>query len=155
MGKSEYAEKFKSPKWQRKRLEVMKRDNFKCQICGNSEDTLNVHHICYYDEPWDVDDSYLITLCETCHAHEHNNKHIYNAIQSLRDSGVTTFEIMHIIDSIATFMSCNQHLIVDILDFMQEKTGCNVLPKNRYDCIKRIADRREQINKELWEEAEK
>lgn len=64
-----YAEKLRDPRWQRKRLEVMQRDNFCCTWCGNGEVTLNVHHH-YYTKgksPWDYDDSALTTLCEDCH----------------------------------------------------------------------------------------
>ena len=39
-----YSEKLKDPRWQKKRLEIMDRDNFICQLCGDSETTLNVHH---------------------------------------------------------------------------------------------------------------
>ena len=40
----DYNEQLKPPKWQRKRLEIMERDNFQCQCCFNKEKTLNVHH---------------------------------------------------------------------------------------------------------------
>lgn len=33
MSKS-YAEKFKDPRWQKKRLKIMERDNWKCCECG-------------------------------------------------------------------------------------------------------------------------
>lgn len=64
-----YSEKLKSPKWQRKRLEIMKRDKFKCVKCGDEETTLNVHHKVYHDglEPWEYENSDLATLCEDCH----------------------------------------------------------------------------------------
>ena len=61
-----YQEQIKSPKWQRRRLEILNRDNFTCQICGCQEKTLNVHHLMYdkNKEIWDYDDWQLITLCE-------------------------------------------------------------------------------------------
>ena len=64
-----YFEKLKDPRWQRKRLEIMQRDEFVCKICYDGESTLNVHH-CYYGkkrDPWDYDDDHLMTLCEECH----------------------------------------------------------------------------------------
>lgn len=64
-----YAEKLKDPRWQRKRLEVMQRDEFACTECFDAESTLNVHHH-YYEKgknPWDYPDDALTTLCETCH----------------------------------------------------------------------------------------
>jgi hypothetical protein len=67
--KKSYSEKLKHPKWQRKRLEIMQRDDFKCKLCNDSETTLNVHHYEYgQGEPWDIEDSKLITTCEHCHS---------------------------------------------------------------------------------------
>lgn len=62
-----YSDKLKDPRWQKRRLKTFERDNWRCQLCGDSETTLNVHHIKYGKEPWDVPDEYLITLCEHCH----------------------------------------------------------------------------------------
>lgn len=64
-----YAEKLKNPKWQRKRLEVLKRDKWRCKKCGDKETTLHVHHKSYEGgkEPWDYDNSTLTTLCQDCH----------------------------------------------------------------------------------------
>jgi len=56
-----YAEKLKDPRWQRKRLEVMKRADFACENCGDRESTLNVHHG-YYEpglDPWEYSDNAL------------------------------------------------------------------------------------------------
>ena len=62
-----YSEKLRDPRWQRKRLEIMERDNFKCQDCGSETETLNVHHYAYSREPWDAKSSDLETVCEICH----------------------------------------------------------------------------------------
>ena len=69
-----YKEQYLHPKWQRKRLEVLQRDDFKCTKCGDSENTLHVHHIEYKrnTDIWDYPDENLITLCETCHAEIHS-----------------------------------------------------------------------------------
>lgn len=68
MSKKTYSEKLKHPKWQRKRLEIMNRDNFKCKLCNDTETTLNVHHLSYSEgEPWDIENNQLITLCQECH----------------------------------------------------------------------------------------
>lgn len=66
-----YYEALKSPKWQKKRLEIMERDNFKCRKCGDKDTTLNVHHLEYGKgkKPWDYDNFKLITLCQDCHQH--------------------------------------------------------------------------------------
>lgn len=71
-----YAEKLKDPKWQRKRLEILSRDSFTCQYCGNTETTLHVHHrtYSYGKDPWDYADTNFITLCEKCHEMEEGFK---------------------------------------------------------------------------------
>lgn len=65
-----YSEKLNDPHWQKKRLEIFERDDWKCQACKDSETTLHVHHIVYQNnkEPWDIDNEFLITYCEDCHS---------------------------------------------------------------------------------------
>lgn len=68
MSKS-YYEMLKDPRWQRRRLEIMQRAEFKCEHCGNEEKTLNIHHA-YYEKglaPWEYPDESLHCLCEDCH----------------------------------------------------------------------------------------
>lgn len=67
-----YSEKLKDPRWQKKRLEILERDEWNCQICHDSESTLVVHHRRYLPgvEPWDYTDALLVTLCEDCHESE-------------------------------------------------------------------------------------
>lgn len=68
-----YSEKLKDPRWQRKRLEIFERDSWLCQSCGRPDITLQVHHLKYLKdtEPWDYENSFLITYCEVCHETEH------------------------------------------------------------------------------------
>ena len=49
---SVYHDLLKHPKWQRKRLEIMQRDNFECKCCFSTEIELNVHHFNYAETPW-------------------------------------------------------------------------------------------------------
>lgn len=69
-----YADQIKSPKWQKKRLEILKRDEFTCQECGNTELQLHVHHKHYNKgaEIWNYKGWELTTLCENCHFEKHN-----------------------------------------------------------------------------------
>jgi len=67
---SDYDEKLKDPRWQRKRLKILERDGWACQQCGCRDD-LHVHHRVYYGDPWEAPDESLITLCERCHEAEH------------------------------------------------------------------------------------
>ncbi len=62
-----YSKKLRDPRWQKKRLEVLERDNWKCKKCGDDKHELHVHHLRYSGEPWDVELEDLDTLCALCH----------------------------------------------------------------------------------------
>lgn len=63
-----YAERLKHPKWQKRRLEILHRDEFTCQLCGDTDSTLHIHHKVYRKcEIWEYKDNELITYCELCH----------------------------------------------------------------------------------------
>ena len=64
-----YGEKLLDPRWQKKRLEVLQRDEFECKRCFTNNNILNVHHLRYVKghEPWEYVDIDLITLCQLCH----------------------------------------------------------------------------------------
>lgn len=70
-----YSEKLRDPRWQRKRLEVLQRENFKCQHCYAADKTLNVHHTIYRKgaAPWEYEDRLLMVLCEDCHRNWHSH----------------------------------------------------------------------------------
>jgi hypothetical protein len=65
-----YSEKLRDPRWQRKRLEVLNRDDFTCQCCGADDKTLHVHHGYYKRNamPWEYPAGSLWVLCAECHA---------------------------------------------------------------------------------------
>lgn len=72
MNKEEYLQLLKDGRWQRKRLVIMQRDDFKCRDCGTTND-LNVHHLRYLigRKPWEYENTDLITLCGDCHKKWH------------------------------------------------------------------------------------
>jgi hypothetical protein len=63
----------------------MDRDGFKCLWCHEkTESPLNVHHLIYARNPWDVPDDMLITLCEGHHGDfEKAKKDITRSVSSL------------------------------------------------------------------------
>lgn len=69
MNKKSYSELLKDPRWQKKRLEILNRDNFTCQLCTDTQTELHVHHLEYVDGkcPWEVENYHLITYCKHCH----------------------------------------------------------------------------------------
>lgn len=68
-----YSENLKDPRWQKKRLEIMQRDNFTCQCCGDESTELHVHHKRYSSQlmVWEYDESELTTICKHCHKFIH------------------------------------------------------------------------------------
>jgi hypothetical protein len=74
------------------RMQVIKRDNRRCRICGRRPDddtdiVLHVHHIHPWNEGGVTDPSNLITLCHTCHngLMPHKDKELYSYISSGSD----------------------------------------------------------------------
>lgn len=73
-----YRELLFDKRWMEKRANIIKRDQYKCAICG-ATDRLTVHHKQYHFNlrtkkkcaPWEYDDKYLVTLCESCHKRGH------------------------------------------------------------------------------------
>lgn len=65
---AEYAEMLKDPRWQKKRLQILERDNWTCRDTGKTDEQLQVHH-CWYAKgpPWETPDEYLLTLCKSAH----------------------------------------------------------------------------------------
>jgi len=71
-----YAEQIKSPKWQKKRLEILNLHGFKCEDCGSETKTLNVHHRFYLKgrKIYEYDNDVFQVLCEECHSKIHEKK---------------------------------------------------------------------------------
>ncbi len=91
---SEYFEKLKDPRWQRKKSWIMERDDFTCRHCGEKDKTLVVHHG-YYEfkkEPWEYENGSLLTLCGACHDSAEilrcDGKKVFGFLTNLRDSEI-------------------------------------------------------------------
>lgn len=136
-----YSEQLKSPKWQKKRLEIMQRDNFTCQLCGDKETTLNVHHInyIYSKKCWEYKNKELITLCEHCHKEVEILKKDYkiNNIEKISIYKSTEWEnnlrIMFISVGfliIKIYNSIDKLVVsLDFIDFVELKTISNMISK--------------------------
>lgn len=77
---------YKSRKWQRKRIDILQRDNYECQWCKQQgkvvskyDTTLIVHHVTELKDRPDLkmEDSNLITVCFNCH--EIHHERIFNS----------------------------------------------------------------------------
>lgn len=63
-----YPEKLRDPRWQKKRLEILQRDGWKCVICHAADKELQVHHAVYRRlDPWAYPDYCYQSLCRDCH----------------------------------------------------------------------------------------
>jgi len=74
---SNLSSQLRDRRWQKRRLEILSRDNFTCCMCGSTDNTeqLHVHHLVYKRSLpiWEYPDNALITLCATCHTERIEN----------------------------------------------------------------------------------
>ena len=115
-----YSEKLKDPRWQKKRLEIMERDGFACQSCGDNESTLNVHHCRYVTgkNPWEYDNLSLTTLCEPCHEMQHEMEDEWKdqIIEVFKICGYCCREIYSIRSDIFSLANkCGRGKLIEIL----------------------------------------
>lgn len=70
-----FKEQYKDKRWEKKRLEILRRDKWHCRACNATKVMLDVHHL-YYDmgnKVWEYEDEALVTLCRNCHAKIHTD----------------------------------------------------------------------------------
>lgn len=82
MNKMTYREQLLHPNWQRKRLEILQRDGFACQLCCEDQSTLHVHHKQYAKGrmAWEYPADELVTLCEECHETMHAQNDLLRSV---------------------------------------------------------------------------
>lgn len=103
-----YSELLKDPRWQRKRLEILNRDGFRCQSCMDDENTLHIHHTKYGNGmPWEVPNDWLVTLCECCHKREEDLKSA-DLYKDLAECGLTRRNIELLVQHVSFLMKKNR-----------------------------------------------
>jgi hypothetical protein len=115
-----YSDKLKDPRWQKKRLEILNRDEFTCQYCSSNENTLHVHHKYYIPEanPWEYNNNALITLCEYCHEQEHTEASVRERyfINLLYDLGMSPMDLLiPQVNWFENFTELNKNEIIDTI----------------------------------------
>ncbi len=109
MANAKYSELLKDPRWQRKRLEILERDNWTCQWCKDKDSTLHVHHKKYQSgkKPWEYDNSYLLTLCEGCHEDDYQRRDVdeKRLLDAMRLAGLSRLDLDDFLTSIPLEMS--------------------------------------------------
>ena len=140
--KEEYGESLKDPRWQKKRFDILNRDNWTCQICGSKEKTLHVHHLCYdkNKNPWEYDEMSLITLCEGCHKLEHDIN-FREIIAIFGQNGYTKFELYSVLAMFANMCSRSDEIIVE----MSKLPNMNEVLNLPLDIFTRLSERREKV----------
>lgn len=118
-----YETYLKRGEWQKRRLHIFERDNFKCQCstCKSPNSNLEVHHIEYLSfdlKPWEYPDDMLITLCNICHSKETKRFHHEEKL-------LTAFKMKGL-------------LVGDIISFTALLYSDKDFTKNLIDSIKKI-----------------
>jgi hypothetical protein len=137
----EYSRKLQNPKWQKKRLEIMQRDKFKCIICGCNDKELHVHHRWYQfgKEIWDYPDTCFETLCFECHEYiEMNIKDSTSDIQLMLrrtwlnqdDYNVICRLLIHLSDE--RYKNYNSLDIVDSIDSIIQNNSIEWIIKQKW-----------------------
>lgn len=103
-----YSELLKDPRWQKKRLEILQRDNFTCLLCSDTESTLHIHHQKYAKLPWEVENKFLYTLCCDCHT-------FIERIKNQQVGLIWSIYKMKYSDQILMFAKCDEQCIFGIL----------------------------------------
>jgi|GEM_PF-2507864 hypothetical protein len=158
--KKSYAERLKDPRWQKMRLKILERDEWCCQICFDSKETLHIHHRYYKKntDPWDYPLESLVTLCESCHESEAEympemlkdlNETLKQKFLSADISLITiafgTMELLHIPNVIASaiehFLSHKEHqrLMIEIYFDYLKRTKRQHLVKKNNDRLKELS----------------
>jgi len=109
---SEYSELLRNPFWQKRRNEILERDQYTCQCCNDQLTNLQVHHKYYISGkmPWEYPDEALITVCELCHEKEEFIKWLNKSIAlSLQSIGFLRNDIIDVYRVIRSRVVENKH----------------------------------------------
>jgi len=134
--KKSYLEKYKDPRWQKKRLEILERDKWSCKRCTRLDAPLHVHHRIYISgkDPWDYENNLLVTLCEDCHEYETETRKAYenDLLKVLREVGFFADDLYSIICGFLNLSSNlnNEHSIQDISKAVELALGDKKLISN-------------------------
>lgn len=117
-----YDSLLKRTEWQKRRLYIFERDNFKCQAggCKTPDSNLEVHHIDYLSyelEPWKYPDDMLITLCNVCHKKEQTRPRAENDfITALKMKGFLMGDLVCLTTLLYTSDTFTKRLLKNLRD---------------------------------------
>ena len=120
MANTTYSERLSDPRWQKRRLEIFQRDNWKCQGCNNCTTQLEVHHVDYYanKKPWEYPDDMLITVCHTCHVIELARfQHEKQLLRSFQVNGFLAYDMLALATMLHSHPKFKEQLLKTIRHF--------------------------------------
>jgi hypothetical protein len=123
MARKTYKEKLLDVRWQKKRLEILQRDAWKCCICSKGEEdgvTLHVHHI-FYDwwlDPWEYEPETLVSLCSDCHEKEPKQyeQRYEIAVQMITAAGLPSAHLGALVRMLFNLYQLPKHTALDVLN---------------------------------------
>ena len=121
---SSFSDQYKDPRWQKKRLQILERDEFTCHDCGDTKSTLHAHHLFYSQgkKIWEYNDDLLLTLCETCHEMVHSTSVLDFTVDELYDrkmsSPLNASVVARIIGTAITYCSSKKDEEAVIMSFL-------------------------------------
>ena len=136
-----YAKKLQNPLWQKKRLEILQRDNFQCTLCGSDDKELHVHHRWYQfgKEIWDYPDLNFQTLCYECH--EYIESCIRESTSDMQlmirktqlaqdDYDCINRFLIHLSDE--SYSNYNPRKLADAIDYIIQNNTIDIIIKNNW-----------------------
>jgi hypothetical protein len=119
MKQKTYSEKLQDPRWQKKRLEILERDNFTCQYCFDNTSMLSVHHLFYNNkDPWESESCDLVTLCQKCHETEKDRpKYEKKLLDILKRKNYTISEIESLCEMFSSISSITPDIEVNSIKY--------------------------------------
>lgn len=124
MNRKEQWEKWlKEKDWDIKRIEILMRDNWKCQVsgCGARIDNIQVHHLYYIQglKPWEYSNDCLTSLCGKHHAEYHQkvNQAESRLCLTLKTKGFMLGDLLALSTMIDTQTGFAKSLLKTLRDF--------------------------------------
>lgn len=119
-----YKEDLSTASWQKIRLKVYERDNYKCQSkhCKHigEDQSLQVHHLDYIDglKPWEYPMDMLITLCKYCHELENQRPELEKHLAAtFKNKGFLLGDLLHLSCKIDTDKRFTEILLKILRDY--------------------------------------
>lgn len=123
-----FFDQYKTPQWQKRRLERLEASGWVCEACDADEQQLHVHHKRYVAgrKVWEYADNELSVLCESCHARHHEKADRLKKLLAQLDSAQIDMALGYMEAMVGTslyFESCDATTDVSIRVESAEEAG--------------------------------